>query len=61
MWPNQQIPSDLVTFTEEILHEKLHFLYSVNYMCFQRGSPFIYKNILAVPHFFIKIFHLRKS
>ena len=24
MWPNPQIPSDLVTFTEEILNQKLH-------------------------------------
>ena len=28
MWPNPQIPADLVTFTEEILNEKLHFLCS---------------------------------
>ena len=28
MWPNPQFPADLVTFTEEILNEKLHFLYS---------------------------------
>ena len=25
MWPNPQETVDLVTFTEEILHEKLHF------------------------------------
>ena len=25
MWPNSQIPSNLVTFTEEILNRKLHF------------------------------------
>ena len=25
MWPNPQFPSDLVTFTEEIPNEKLHF------------------------------------
>ena len=25
MWPNPQVPADLVTFTEEILNEKLHF------------------------------------
>ena len=25
MWPNLQFPADLVTFTEEILNEKLHF------------------------------------
>ena len=29
MWPNPQFPTaDLVTFTEEILNEKLHFLCS---------------------------------
>ena len=26
MWPNLQIPADLVTFTEEILNGKVHFL-----------------------------------
>ena len=26
MWPNPQFPTDLVTFTEEILNGKLHFL-----------------------------------
>ena len=26
MWPNPQLPADLVTFTEEILNGKLHFL-----------------------------------
>ena len=29
MWPNPQFPTDLVTFTEEILNENLHFLCSV--------------------------------
>ena len=28
MWQNPQFPTDLVTFTEEILNEKLHFLYN---------------------------------
>ena len=28
MWPNLQFPVDLVTFTEEIVNEKLHFLCS---------------------------------
>ena len=28
MWPNPQIPADLVTFTEEILNRKLNFLCS---------------------------------
>ena len=26
MWPNPQIPADLVPFTEEILNRKLHLL-----------------------------------
>ena len=25
MWTNPQFPADLVTFTEEIFNEKLHF------------------------------------
>ena len=29
MWPDPQFPADLVTFTEEILNAKLHFLCSV--------------------------------
>ena len=29
MWPNPQKTADLVTFTEEILNGKLHFLRSV--------------------------------
>ena len=28
MWPNPQFPADLATFTEEILHGKLHILCS---------------------------------
>ena len=28
MWANPQFPADLVTFTEEILNGKLHFLCS---------------------------------
>ena len=31
MWPNPQFPADLVTFAEEILNEKLHFLCSDKY------------------------------
>ena len=29
MWPNLQFPTEFVTFTEEILHGKLHFLCNV--------------------------------
>ena len=31
MWPNPQYPVDLVTFTEEFLNGKLHFLCSDSY------------------------------
>ena len=31
MWPNPQETPDLVTFTEEILNEKLHFFCAVNF------------------------------
>ena len=30
MWSKPQETADLVTFTEEILHGKLHFLWSVD-------------------------------
>ena len=32
MRPNPEFPADLVTFTEEILNGKLHFLFSVIYV-----------------------------
>ena len=31
MWPNPQENADLVTFTEEIVNGKLHFLCSVRF------------------------------
>ena len=31
MWPNPQETADLVAFTEEILHGKLHFLCNESY------------------------------
>ena len=31
MWPNTQIPAELVTFTEEVLTGKLYFLCRVNF------------------------------
>ena len=36
MWANPQFPTDLVTFTEEILHGKLHFLCSDYYLVSNR-------------------------
>ena len=39
MWPNLQFPADLVTFTEEIINAKLHFL------CSEQASKHVLKNI----------------
>ena len=36
MWPNPQFPTDLVTFTDEILIGKLHFLCSMPYVYLQQ-------------------------
>ena len=41
MWPNSQKTADLVTFTEEILNGKLHFLCSVN-SSLQGSSNFLH-------------------
>ena len=40
MWPNLQFSADLVTFTEEILNEKLHFLCSVS---LRKGKYFLFE------------------
>ena len=40
MWPNPQFPADLVTFTEEILDEKLNFLRSE----FQHSHPLPFRS-----------------
>ena len=42
MWPNQQFPVDLVTFTEEIFNGKLHFL------CSGKGQGRIFWNVSAI-------------
>ena len=34
MWPNPQFPADMVTFTEEIINGKLHFLCSEFFLFF---------------------------
>ena len=50
MWPNPQIPADLVTFTEETLNGKLHFLCSVmrHCYCFKTSATSIFGRKL--PH-----------
>ena len=41
MWPNPQFLAGLVTFTEEILNEKLHFL------CSENNKVTSYRNLLV--------------
>ena len=44
MWPNPQETTDLVTFTGEILNEKLRFLYSGNFAERGETSDFLCSN-----------------
>ena len=46
MRPNPQVPADLVTFTEEILNGKLHFLCSIYKITLTHSSE---ANFLFVP------------
>ena len=46
MWRNPQFPTDLVTFTEEILNEKLHFLSSVTTSQLWKNLPSLTINII---------------
>ena len=52
MWPNPQETADLVTFAEEILNAKFHFLCSVEFVCFRlqiRWDPvFLYATVPIV-------------
>ena len=41
MWPNPQLPPDLVTFTEEILNGKLNFFP----VTLDEGRPYLYLNV----------------
>ena len=61
MWPNAQSPADLVTFTEEILNGKLHFLCSESKSFWRFFSIFIvdfeygffcckYRGIMSTPN-----------
>ena len=52
MWPNPQETGDLVTFTEEIVNGKLHFLCSDSYFhekstTYKRNN-FLYNIVISV-------------
>ena len=58
MWPNPHFPEDLITFTEEILDRKLHFLCSVNFSSF---CPFIASLFLLQLSFPSSTLHCQKG
>ena len=43
MWPKPQSPADFITFTEEILNRKLHFLSSMRSITYEVSE----RNILS--------------
>ena len=67
MWPNPQLPADLVTFTEEVLYGKLHFyamIILVNFQGLHENGKWIScvsngvytlskKRFVAAPHCFL--------
>ena len=52
MWPNPQFSGDLVTFTEEILNRRLHFLCSVSvfFGIIQTLRNAVFDENLTLPH-----------
>ena len=54
MWPNSQFSADLVTFTEEIINGKLHFLCSVCCSKFGIACPRVLFRKLWKSSLFIK-------
>ena len=58
MWPNPQENVDLVTFTEEILNGKFHFLCSVwgNMICLSIANLFFLSDYKVSSHTYKKMF-----
>ena len=50
MWPNPEFPADLVTFTEEILSGKIHFLCSVNLP----GPNYVFPQLIEIKSQYVK-------
>ena len=67
MWPNPQETVDLVTFTEEILNGKLHFLCSANLKSLPSQSWYSKLGILKkiskneILHYLFKLMLAKKS
>ena len=59
MWPNPQETADLVTFTEEILNKKLHFLCSD---CLEYADTVSLNSILNLKKYLMgEVFHWGNS
>ena len=54
MWPNPYFPTDLVTFTGEVLSEKLHFLCSGN-SCRGKHMELYHFNIFTLINFMLLV------
>ena len=53
MWPNPLETADLVTFTEEILKEKLDFLYGAMSIVTKAGFPLV--DLIRTKRFFSRL------
>ena len=62
MWPNPQFTADLVTFTDDILNEKLHFLCSDAFMSnnIRKRQCALIKKSISATFFQPKIFGIKK-
>ena len=47
MWPNLHETADLVTFTEEILNEKLHFLWNACCYYYSNNNTLFSDNLIT--------------
>ena len=63
MWPNPQFSGDLVTFTEEILNRKLHFLcgVSVFFGIIQMLRNAVFDENLTLPHSLVTVRKVSKN
>ena len=48
MWPNPLQTADLITFTEEILHEKLHFFVQWDFRHDELNMTYLDDNFAAL-------------
>ena len=66
MWPNPQFPADLITFTEELLNGKIHFLssaicYLMHCSLFSAFRSFLYSDRIWTREFSFSVVLYRES